>query len=128
LLYAEPIYLQAARSPMPQLRLVVLALQERLAYGPTFEDALAGLFGTAASTLPGPLPSTPAGIVSAGESPGATASSSPSMTGDLNALIAEAGRNFADYQQLTAEGRLGEAGQKLDALKRTLDQLQQSRR
>jgi uncharacterized membrane protein (UPF0182 family) len=36
LLYAEPIYLQADRSPMPELRLVVLAVQDRLAYGPTF--------------------------------------------------------------------------------------------
>src|SRR4029077_3267635 len=43
LLYAEAIYLQAERSPMPELRLVVLALQDRLAYGPTFESALAGL-------------------------------------------------------------------------------------
>jgi len=41
LLYAEPIYLQAERSPMPELRLVVLALQDRLAYGPTFESAMA---------------------------------------------------------------------------------------
>src|SRR5262249_54293359 len=40
LLYAEPIYLQAERSPMPELRLVVLALQDRLAYGPTFESAM----------------------------------------------------------------------------------------
>ena len=44
LLYAEPIYLQAANSPMPELRLVVLALQDRLAYGPTFETAMAALF------------------------------------------------------------------------------------
>ena len=48
LLYAEPIYLQAERSPMPELRLVVLALQDRLAYGPTFEAALAALFGNGA--------------------------------------------------------------------------------
>ena len=41
LLYAEPIYLQAERSPMPELRIVVLALQDRLAYGPTFEGAMA---------------------------------------------------------------------------------------
>jgi hypothetical protein len=40
LLYAEPIYLQANRSPMPELRLVVLALQDRLAYAPTFQAAL----------------------------------------------------------------------------------------
>src|SRR5206468_3112460 len=49
LLYAEAIYLQAERSPMPELRIVVLALQDRLAYGPTFESALAALFGNAAS-------------------------------------------------------------------------------
>src|ERR1700684_263801 len=51
LLYAEPIYLQADRSPMPELRLVVLAVQDRLAYGPTFESAMAALFGTAPSML-----------------------------------------------------------------------------
>src|ERR1700728_3644711 len=54
LLYAEPIYLQAERSPMPELRLVVLALQDRLAYGPTFESAMASLFGGAVSSLIAP--------------------------------------------------------------------------
>src|SRR6267154_638392 len=53
LLYAEPIYLQAERSPMPELRLVVLALQERLAYGPTFEAAMRALFGGGVSSLSG---------------------------------------------------------------------------
>jgi len=42
LLYAEPIYLQAEHSPMPELRLVVLAVQDRLAYGPTFESGDGG--------------------------------------------------------------------------------------
>ena len=51
LLYAEPIYLQAQRSPMPELRLVVLALQDRLAYAPTFEGALSSLFGAGSSSL-----------------------------------------------------------------------------
>ena len=51
LLYAEPIYLQAERSPMPELRLVVLALQDKLAYGPTFESALSSLFGGEPSSL-----------------------------------------------------------------------------
>ena len=51
LLYAEPIYLQAERSPMPELRLVVLALQDRLAYGSTFESAMASLFGGGVSSL-----------------------------------------------------------------------------
>jgi len=126
LLYAEPIYLQAERSPMPQLRLVVLALQDRLAYGATFEEALAGLFGNAASTLPGPLPSTATELANIGAPAAgarARAATAPAGGADVNALIAEAGRNFADYQRLTAEGRLAEAGQKLEALKRTLEQL-----
>ena len=48
LLYVESIYLQADRSPMPELRLVVLAMQDRLVYAPTFDAALASLFGAPA--------------------------------------------------------------------------------
>ena len=51
LLYAQPIFLQAQRSPMPELRIVVLALQDRLAYGPNFETAMASLFKGVPSTL-----------------------------------------------------------------------------
>jgi uncharacterized protein len=122
LLYAEPIYLQADRSPMPELRLVVLAVQDRLAYGPTFESAMAALFGTAPSILSGqaaPVPAAPAG---------SPPSAAPAAAGDVNALIAEAAQNFNDYQQLTAAGKLAEAGQKLEALKRILEQLQTRRR
>src|SRR5262249_21276908 len=43
LLFVEPIYLQAERSPMPELRLVVLATQDHLAYGTRFSDALTQL-------------------------------------------------------------------------------------
>jgi len=43
-----------------------------------------------------------------------------------NELIKRAGQTFADYQRLTSEGKLGEAGQKLDELKRILDQLQKA--
>ncbi|HEY6619148.1 MAG TPA: UPF0182 family protein, partial [Steroidobacteraceae bacterium] len=120
LLYAEPIYLQAERSPMPELRLVVLAVQDRLAYGPTFESAMAALFGTAPSTL-SPVAEVPAPSARA-------ATSAPAVAGEVNALIAEAAQNFNDYQQLTAAGKLAEAGQKLEALKRNLEQLQSRRR
>jgi uncharacterized protein len=117
LLYAEPIYLQAERSPMPELRLVVLAVQDRLAYGPTFESAMSALFGGAASSLS-------AAPGSAGSAQHAPASAgSPQPAADLNALIAEAAKDLADYQRLTAEGKLGEAGQKLEELKRALEKL-----
>lgn len=116
LLYAEPIYLQAERSPMPELRLVVLALQDRLAYGPTFESAMAALFGGGVSSI------SPT-VASAEQARGAPLSASPQPAADLNALIAEAAKDLADYQRLTAEGKLGEAGQKLEQLKRTLEKL-----
>ena len=117
LLYAEPIYLQAERSPMPELRVVVLALQDRLAYGPTFESAMRSLFGGEASSL-----SALAAPTEPGRSTAAPASASKPET-DLSAIIAEAAKDLADYQRLTAEGKLGEAGQKLEQLKRKLDQL-----
>jgi uncharacterized membrane protein (UPF0182 family) len=98
------------------LRLVVLALQDRLAYGPTYESAMASLFGGAVSSLTASVPVE--------QLRGAPASAaSPQPAADVNALIAEGAKDLADYQRLTAEGRLGEAGQKLEELKRVLDKL-----
>jgi hypothetical protein len=121
LLYAEPIYLQAERSPMPQLRLVVLALQDRLAYGPTFETAMAGLFGQAASTTIAAAQRPPASL----DRITAVSDEAPA---DLEALVAGAAENLADYQRLTAEGKLGDAGRKLEELKVKLDQLKRMQR
>jgi hypothetical protein len=117
LLYAEPIYLQAERSPMPELRVVVLALQDRLAFGPTFESAMRALFGGEAPSLSAAAPAP----VEQGRSAAASAAIKPAE--DLNTLIRAAAKDLADYQRLTAEGKLGEAGQKLEQLKRKLEEL-----
>src|SRR5215472_5559539 len=108
---------------MPELRLVVLSLQDRLAYGPTFESAMASLFGGAVSSLADPSTTAPGSLRGASA---ATASAQP--TADLNALIAEAAKDLADYQRLTAEGKLGEAGQKLEELKSVLEKLSTRKR
>ena len=121
LLYAEPIYLQAQQSPMPELRLVVLALQDKLAYGTTFQAALSSLFGGQVSSL-NSIETSQSTPVSRGTS-GITQS-----TADIDALISEAGEDFDDYQRLTAAGKLGEAGQKLDSLKSVLERLNASRK
>ncbi|MGO8934096.1 MAG: UPF0182 family protein [Terracidiphilus sp.] len=122
LLYAEPIYLQAQRSPMPELRLVVLALQDRLAYGPTFEAALSSLFGAEAPSLAnGEAPPTTTG---AGNGTGATVPAGTTQPNESQgALISQASQDFADYQRLTSEGKLADAGQKLDDLKKVLGEL-----
>jgi uncharacterized membrane protein (UPF0182 family) len=129
LLYAEPIYLQAERSPMPELRIVVLALQDRLAYGPTFEVAMAALFGNGQSTL-ATAPNAPAPSTAAGPNAASAAASPPAAAPatDTNALISAAAKDLADYQRLTSEGKLGEAGQKLEALKQKLEALNRQRR
>ena len=131
LLYAEPIFLQAEHSPMPELRLVVLALQDRVAYGPNFETALAALLGKGPSMLAlDPAASQPAPPPTSSSTPGQPAPPSPGAPAgsDVNTLIAEAARDLADYQRLTAEGRLGDAGQRLEALKQKLERLQSLRR
>jgi uncharacterized membrane protein (UPF0182 family) len=137
LLFAKPIYLQAERSPMPQLRLVILALQDQLGYGTTFDAAFASLFGEGAGR-----PSAGAGTASPNApptaGPGAAAATgtlagvapvqgSLTVTPAVQALIDQAARDLADYQRLTAEGKLGEAGLKLESLKKTLDRLKKER-
>jgi uncharacterized membrane protein (UPF0182 family) len=113
LIFVEPVYLQAQRSPMPELRLVVLATQEKLGYGQTFAEAANSLFGEAAKEVEapeaGPAPTQP------------TPSTTPGQ--DLQQLVNRAIQEFDDYQRLTSQGKLGEAGQKLEQHKRTLDEI-----
>jgi uncharacterized membrane protein (UPF0182 family) len=122
LLYVEPVYLQAnSSSSMPELRLVVLAIQDKVGYGSSFAEAMTNLFGEAAKA-PGQAPGEPA-KGQPGETP-AKASQLPGGTPqDVAQLITRAIQEFEDYQRLTAEGKLAEAGQKLEQHKRTLEEL-----
>jgi uncharacterized membrane protein (UPF0182 family) len=106
LLFAEPMYLQAERSPMPELRLVVLATQDRLAYASRFPDALSSLLEGRPTTIT--------------QNSSTSAASSPPPTPNSRSVIDRANQALGDYQKLTAEGKLGEAGMKLEELKRIL--------
>jgi hypothetical protein len=53
--------------------------------------------------------------------PTPTPSSTPSQT--LQQLVNRAIQEFDDYQRLTAQGKLAEAGQKLEQHKRTLEEI-----
>ena len=119
LVYVEPIYLQATTSPMPELRLVVLATQEKLGYGQNFSEAMNSLFGEAANA-PSQQQQPEQKPVEPGTSPGATVA--PAQ--NLQQLITRAIQEFDDYQRLTAQGKLAEAGQKLEQHKRTLEEIQ----
>jgi uncharacterized membrane protein (UPF0182 family) len=114
---------------MPELRLVVLATQERLAYGASFEEALKNLFGEVAQAASEQKPEQKDALKGepAKPKPGATPSPSPTppATGAPNVqqLIIRAVQEFEEYQRLTAQGKMGEAGKKLEDHKRTLEEL-----
>jgi uncharacterized protein len=114
LLYVQPIFLQADRSPMPELRMVVLATQERIAYGPNFAAALSSMFGDSANKK------DDAKDTKADDKKETTPTTAPP---NVQQLINRAAQEFADYQQLTSQSKFAEAGKKLEDLKRTLEEL-----
>jgi uncharacterized protein len=118
LIFVEPVYLQAERSPMPELRLVVLATQEKLGYGQTFAEAMNSLFGEAAKEAAPETSPPPSGSAEAG-----APTPVPTPAQDLQQLVNRAIQEFEDYQRLTSQGKLGEAGQKLEQHKRTLEEI-----
>src|SRR5262245_4363222 len=114
LLFVEPIYLQAERSPMPELLLVVLATQDRLAFATRFPEALAQLLKGAPSVIScatneADVRQQPTPEIGAGAG--------------IRSLVDRANRALSDYRRLTSEGKLGEAGAKLDELNRTLEEM-----
>ena len=128
LLYVEPIYLKAESSPMPELRMVVLATQDRLGYGQTFDEAMTSLFGDKARPQSAEKPSDQTAKPQEG-SPKPAASPGPAeVRPDLSVqqLINKAVQEFEEYQRLTSQGKLGEAGQKLEQHKRTLEELKKA--
>jgi len=118
LVFVEPVYLQAERSPMPELRMVVLATQDRLTYSARFPEALAQLVGSAP-------PATTSTATNQTEASGRAPISPPGsgVSPDIANWVARANQALADYRKLTSEGKLGEAGAKLDELKRALEEM-----
>jgi uncharacterized membrane protein (UPF0182 family) len=128
LLFVEPIYLKAESSPMPELRLVVLATGDRLGFGPTFDEAMVSIFGELGR--PPTQQKTEAAQVTAdqGNAKPATSPSpsQPPSASSVQQLIDKAVQEFEEYQRLTSQGKLGEAGQKLEQHKRTLEELKRA--
>jgi hypothetical protein len=112
LLFVSPIFLQAERSPMPELRLVVLATENRLTFAPTFDEALRNLIVGGSSVGAG-IPE-----VSEDSQPEPGGPEAPVTEG-----IAGAHQALEDYLRLTAEGRLAEAGGRLEELREILNVL-----
>jgi uncharacterized membrane protein (UPF0182 family) len=127
LLFVEPIYLKAESSPMPELRLVVLATQDRLGYGPTFDEAMNSIFGDLAQAKNAQQPEqAKEGTPEVKPQPGASPLPKEMGVITLQEMIELATQELDEYQRLTSQGKFAEGGKKLEELKRRLDLLKKA--
>jgi hypothetical protein len=110
-LFVAPIYIQANEARMPQLRKVVLAVGNTLAYEDTYEKALASL---AAMQKGLAVPSTGA----IGSAPASTAAAPPAATAPAgaDARLDAIRAHMQRYKELSAQGHWAEAGKELEAI------------
>ena len=107
LLYVEPLYIKAESNPTPQLKLVVVAIGDKIGWGETFDKALEKLFSGTTSSVP-ILPPGAEGIPS-------------SLLEAPKERLETATKHFNRYLELTGQGKLQEAGAEFEALKRVLN-------
>lgn len=106
ILYVEPIYLQSQTAAYPELRLVVVMNDDKLAYATSFDEAVNNFFGS----------SSPAEQVSPSQL-------IPVPAGDINDLITKANQSFNDYLQFMQQKRFNDAAKALTDLQDALQQL-----
>jgi uncharacterized membrane protein (UPF0182 family) len=106
LLYVEPIYIQATEARMPQLKKVVLAIGNRLIYSDTYEEALALINNGSPSIAPPQQPVT------------VTGASQPAPATDPK--LEQLREHWRKYRELSAQGKLAEAGRELEAIDQSL--------
>jgi len=133
LLYVEPLYLQAERSQLPELKRVIAVSGARIVMAPTLDEALAELFGT----RPRPAPPAAGMPVPSGPGPGATGGPSPGVspggtsadgagTARVRALAAEALATYRRAQERLRAGDLAGYGREMERLGVLLEQLRQA--
>jgi len=104
-LYVEPIYLQASEARMPQLKKVVLVLDDRVIYTDTYEEAL--------KQLAGPSSAGPSSTQTTQTTTTATPPPPPPGGADLARSIRD---HIRRYKELVSQGRMAEAGKELEAI------------
>jgi len=125
-LYAEPIFLKAQESDIPELKRVVLASGTRVVMEPTLHEALVSLVGapvdTAALAAPvGKGAVTPGGPRLPGGSRGSVSSGT---AGGLSAdLVRQAREQYNRAQQALRKGDWAGYGRAIDELGKTLERL-----
>ncbi len=110
-LYVEPIYLQAAQAPMPQLKKVALAMGNQIAYADTYAQAL--------DQLRGELPVAPAPADPATSGPKPNQPAPPPMPAG-NERLESIRQRLRRYRELQSQGKFAEAGRQLEEIEALL--------
>jgi uncharacterized membrane protein (UPF0182 family) len=105
-LYIVPIYLQATQARMPQLKKVVIAIDNRLIYADTYEQARA-MLGT-------PPPGGTAPVSAATTGPRAAPPNAAAPSGDPRIQVVR--EHLQRYRELASQGKWAEAGRELEAI------------
>lgn len=120
LIYVEPVYLEAANGSLPEVKRVIVAYGDKIAYESTLAEALNRLFGAGAGD---PLSSgTPAADAGSGVGAGGT-SDRPMTVEEMARLANESFKNALNAQQ---EGDWAGYGEYLNELQKYLTLMQPS--
>jgi uncharacterized membrane protein (UPF0182 family) len=115
-LYVEPLFLQAVQARMPQLQKVVLAVGNTLVYEDTYEKALASLAAVQHGKPPAAASYGSNAAVSASASAPAQAAPAAAASNEAQSRLDQIRAHFERYKQLSAQGKLAEAGKELEAV------------
>lgn len=131
LLYVEPVYLESSTdTSLPEVKRVIIAYHDRIAYGSTLAESLRSLFnlgadyevdaGTSAGTgTSGAGGSSAANVGGADENAGSGAGAGASIPD----LVSKASKAYDNAQAAMKEGDWAKYGQYQEELKSYLDQL-----
>lgn len=113
ILYAEPLYIQAEESGVPQLKRVITALGESVAMAPTLSESLRALFTGPAAVVVEPSPQ---------EEPLPAA---PAVDQDVQLLLEEALDHYRKAQEALREADWQQYGLHMREMKAGLDALEE---
>jgi uncharacterized membrane protein (UPF0182 family) len=128
LIYVRPLYLRGAGGRIPELTRVVVVYQDQIVMEPTFEEALAKLFGPGAGAAPPrgqPAVTETASGRPAAQPPTPAASSSAPVAAQLPALATEAQTHYQRALDAQRAGNWAQYGEEIKALGQTLDRMKQ---
>lgn len=118
LMYIEPIYLEAANSAIPEVKKVVVAYGDRIAYENTLQEALVSLFGDEISG------GIPGGSGNDGETDGNTGNAGTDGGVQVNSEYAKAAQDaYNNAQQALKNGDWALYGKYMDELEENLNKL-----